>query len=70
MSISFDFQLVHNTQVPGISLVMPMNEEAFDYMVDEADLQPLNNGCAVIATHKLPDLLDDIEQAHMCATLV
>ena len=46
MSITFDFHLLVSSGVPGMSLVMPMNEEAFDAITDEFEMTVISNGSA------------------------
>ena len=44
LATSFDFEIVSNTLVPGLTLVMPMNETAFDYVAEECDYTVLKDG--------------------------
>jgi len=68
MGYTADFQLISNTQVPGISLVMAMNEDAFGYLKEEAVLSTLKDGTAPISTEKLDAFVADAEKAHFyCA---
>ena len=70
MSVSFDFTIVSRTQVPGVSLVQPMNETAYNYLVDEAELSTLLDGSAPIANECLGDFISDAEHAHLCSAYV
>ena len=68
MLVTADFQLISTTQVPGVVLVMPMNEDAFSYLTDEALLSTLSDGSAPLATEKLDDFVSDAGKAHFyCA---
>ena len=70
MSISYDFQIISTTDVPGISLVMPMNEDAFSYLADEVDMTILPNGSSPIDTECVGDFISDAEHAHLCTAYV
>jgi len=70
MSLSFDFQIISDTEVPGISLVMAYNEDAFSYLTEEADMTVLQNGYAPLETDKVGDFINDAEYAHMCCDYV
>ena len=69
MSTTFDFQII-STEVPGISMVMSMNEDAFSYITEECDLATLPNGAAPLADTKVAHFLETSEQAHLCSELV
>ena len=69
MTVTADFTLIADTKVPGISLVMPMNSDALDYLTEEADMTTLSDGFAPIATEKLYDFNDDAEKAHLWCEL-
>ena len=69
MSISYDFQIISNTAVPGLSLVMPMNEDAFSYLEDE-QMTILPNGSAPIDTDSVGDFISDAEWSHFCSAYV
>lgn len=70
MSVSYDFQIISKTDVPGISLVMPMNEDAFSYLSDEVDMTILPNGSSPIDTQSVGDFISDAEHAHLCSNYV
>jgi hypothetical protein len=68
MPATADFQLVSPTQIPGITLIMPMNEDAFSYLTDEALLSTLNDGSAPLATERVNHFVSDAGKAHFyCA---
>ena len=69
MSISYDFQIISTTDVPGLSLVMPMNEDAFSYLEDE-QMTILPNGSSPIDTDCVGDFINDAEWAHLCTAYV
>ena len=69
MSITYDFTIVRSG-IPGMSLVMAQNEDAFSYLIDEADLNTLPDGSAPLSNNYLEDFIVDAEQAHLCSALV
>ena len=70
MSVSFDFQILSTTGVAGVSLVQPMNEIAYNYLVDEAEMTTLKDGSAPIATEFVGDFINDAAHAHLCSSYV
>ena len=61
MTTSFDFTIISETDVPGISLVVAQNEDAFSYLIDEegADMTVLQDGSAPIASDLIGDFVSD-----------
>ena len=61
MATSFDFTIQTVTDVPGISLVVAQNEDAFSYLIDEngADMAVLADGSAPIASDLIGDFVSD-----------
>ena len=70
MPTNYDFQIISNTAVPGISLVMAYNEEAFSYLTEEEDMTVLQNGYAPLETDKVGDFINDAEHAHLSCSYV
>ena len=65
-----DFQLITPSQDVGVVLVMPMNEEALDYITDERYMTTLPDGSLPVRTDRLKSFVNDIEHAHMCVASV
>ena len=59
MSTTFDFQVISTTEVPGISLVVAFNEDAFRYLTEEENLACLQDGSVPLATDKIGDFISD-----------
>ena len=59
MSTTVDFQIISQTEVPGISMVVAFNEDAFSYLTEEEDLAYLPNGSVLLATDKVGDFISD-----------
>ena len=70
MSITFDFQIISATDVPGISLVVAQNEDAFSYLTEEEDMNYLLDGSVPLATDQVGDFISDAEHAHLSSQLV
>tara|TARA_B100000073_G_scaffold146000_1_gene120171 strand:+ start:345 stop:560 length:216 start_codon:yes stop_codon:yes gene_type:complete len=68
MSTTYDFQIIRSG-VPGISLVMSMNEDAFSYITDEADMNILPNGAALLSNYRIWDFIDDAERCQFSSAL-
>jgi hypothetical protein len=52
MSVTFDFQIV-STDIPGMSLVIAQNEDAFSFVTDELDLNTLPDGSAPLSDSQM-----------------
>ena len=70
MTVSYDFKIISDTSVPGISLVMAQNEDAFSYLTDEEEYTTLKDGSAPIRTEYVGDFISDAEHAHFCSSYV
>ena len=66
-AITYDFQIIGRTDVPGISLIVAQNEDAFSYLTEEEDLAYLSDGSVPLATDRISDFIYDAEQAHLCS---
>ena len=69
MSVTFDFQIV-TSDVPGMSLVMSMNEDAFSFVTDELDLNTLPDGSAPLSDSNVVGFIADAENAHLCSSRI
>ena len=59
MATSYDFTIISNTAVPGISLVVSHNENAFRYITEEEKKTYLEDGSVPLATDKVGDFISD-----------
>ncbi len=64
MSLHYDFTLV-NSGVPGMSLVMALNEEAFETITEEFDMTCISGGGAPLDNSRLSDFVHLAERAHL-----
>ena len=70
MATSFDFQIISDTLVPGISLVIAQNEDAFNYLTDEEDYSYLQDGSVPIVNDVLNTFVSDAERAQLSTRFV
>ena len=64
MTMTYDFQLL-SSGVRGMSRVMSMNEDAFSFITDEADMTTIADGSAPLDNTRLSDFIDIAERAHL-----
>ena len=70
MAISYDFQIIGRTDVPGISFVVAQTEDAFTYRAEGFEMTVLPNGSSPLATDKVGDFISDCGWAHMACDYV
>ncbi len=64
MSTTYDFQLL-SSGVPGMSLVMSMNEDAFETITGEFDMTTIADGSVPLDNTRLSDFVHLAERAHL-----
>ena len=69
MSVTYDFTIVASG-VSGISHVVPQNEEAFEYLVDECHMTTFKDGSAALFDEKVGDFMSDASWAHLSCEYV
>ena len=69
MSITYDFTIV-STNINGISAVMPNNEDAYNWMTQEAHLSSFPDGSTILFDERVGDFVSDAGHAQMCCELV
>ena len=70
MATSVDFQIIAYTDVPGISLVVAQNEDAFVYATETEDMDCLQDGSMPLASDKVGDFICDCGWDNFSCTLV
>ena len=70
MSTTIDFQIHSDTLVPGISLVVAQNEDAFSYLTEEEEYTYLQDGSVPLVNEAIADFIFDAEQAQFSAALI
>ena len=63
-SLSYDFTIVSDTRMPGLSLIMAQHEEAYEYLADELGYDLLPNGDCPVFQSAVGDFISDAEHAH------
>ena len=69
MAVTYDFTIV-DSNIPGISQVIPQNEDAFSYLVEETHLTVFQDGSTALFTERVGDFISDAEHAHLCSSYV
>ena len=67
MSVSVDFHIV-GSNIPGISQIVPMNEEAFTYLVEETMYTVFPDGTTALFDERCGDFISDASHAHLCCS--
>ena len=70
MSTTYDFKIISNTTVPGMSLVCALNEDAYNYLTEEVKMATLEDGSAPLFTDNVGDFISDAGWAHLSADLI
>jgi len=70
LSVSFDFTIIGRTEVPGISLIVAHNEDAFVYATEEEDLIHFADGSIPMDADKVGDFISDCGWENMSCELV
>jgi hypothetical protein len=68
MAITYDFTIVA-TNIAGLSKVVPQNEDAFCYLVDETDYTVFADGSTALFAERIGDFVSDAGHAHMCCDI-
>ena len=58
MAITYDFQIVASN-IPGVSQVVPQNEDAFCYLVDETEYTIFSDGSTALFADRIGDFISD-----------
>ena len=65
MSVTYDFTIVKSS-IDGISQVMPLNEDAFRYIVDETQYSVFQDGSTVLFDENVDGFVSDCGHKHFC----
>ena len=65
MAITFDFQ-IFDTDLCGIKQIVPQNEEALDYLIEETHFSVFQDGSSVLFDENVGDFISDASHAHLC----
>ena len=70
MTTTYDFQIITNTDVSGMSLVVAQNEDAFSHITQEDELGYFQDGSVPLSTDRISRFIVDAEQSHLSSALV
>ncbi len=70
MTTTYDFQIIANTDVSGMSLVVAQNEDAFSYLTQEEEFGYFQDGSVPLSTDRISRFIVDAEHAQLSAALV
>ena len=69
LAITFDFQII-DSNIAGISQIVPQNEDALTYLVEEAHFSIFSDGSAALFDENVGDFISDASWAHLACELV
>ena len=70
MAITYDFTIVSDSFINGLSLVMPMNEQAYEYVSTELEYSTLKDGSVPLFTEVVGDFISDAAHAQLSCEYV
>jgi len=65
LATSFDFEII-GSNIPGISQIIPQNEDAFSYLVEETSFTVFQDGTTALFNERIGDFISDASHAHLC----
>ena len=69
LSTTFDFTIV-DTNIAGISQIIPQNEDAYTYLVEEAHFTVFKDGSAALWNEGVADFISDAGWSHLSCELL
>jgi len=70
MATTYDFTIIANTDVSGMSLVVAQNEDAFSYLTQEEEFGYFQDGIVPLATDRITRFIVDAERSQLSSALV
>ena len=68
LATSFDFQIV-TSNIPGVSQIIPQNEDAYSYLVEETMFTVFKDGTTALFDERVGDFISDAGHAHLCCAM-
>jgi len=65
LATTYDFTIV-SSNISGIQQIIPQNEDAYNYLVEEAHLTVFKDGTSCLFDERVGDFISDAGQAHLC----
>ena len=69
LATTFDFTIV-DSNISGVQQIIPQNEDAYNYLVEETLLTVFQDGSSVLFDERVGDFINDAEHAHLCCAYV
>ena len=69
MTVTYDFTIV-SSNINGVSHVIPRNEEALEYLVEETSLTVFADGSTALFDERVGDFMSDASWAHLSCEYV
>ena len=69
MSVSYDFQIL-DSNIAGIKQIVPQNEDAYSYLVEETQLTVFQDGSSALFDERVGDFISDASHAQLCCDYV
>ena len=65
---TFDFTIV-DSNIPGISQIIPQNEDAYSYLVEETMFTVFADGTTALFSERVGDFISDASWAQLCCAM-
>ena len=69
-SFPYDLQLIRNSGIAGIQMIVAQHESAYEYLRDETNLELMQDGSAALPDTQVDDFISHAGWAHFCCELV
>ena len=69
LATTFDFTIV-DSNISGVQHIIPQNEDAYNYLVEETLLTVFQDGSSVLFDDRVGDFINDAEHAQLCCSYV
>ena len=69
LATTFDFTII-DSNISGVQQIIPQNEDAYNYLVEETLLTVFQDGSSVLFDERVGDFINDAEHAHLCCEYV
>ena len=65
--VTYDFKIV-GSNISGVSQVIAQNEEAYNWLVEEAHMTVFADGSSALFSERVGDFISDAGHAHLCCS--
>ena len=67
--MTYDFTII-DTNIAGVSKIVPQNEDAYQYLVEETQLTVFQDGSTALFDERVGDFISDASHAQLCCAYV